>query len=253
MSSMMQSSNPVFSEALFDGWTIDNRTQVSAGMTVRGTASKTLVLLMILTTCAAFTWTQMGQGGFNPMILLGALGAGLVLSLITVFKMQWAMYTSPLYAACQGVVMGAISNFADQRYPGVAAQAMGLTFATTFVMLFLYGMRIVRVSQGFIAAVAAGTGALAIFYLGSFVLGMFGVSGPMAMISGSGPFGIGISIISVSLAALNLLLDFHFIEEGERSEAPRWMEWYGAFGLMVTLIWLYVAILRLLLKLNDRN
>lgn len=247
----MQSSNPAFSDALFGDWGA-TRT-ASTTMTVRGTANKTLILLMILTTTAAFTWTQVGNGQLSLGLLFGAAIAGLVLFFVTVFKKEWSPFTAPLYAACQGVVLGAISNMVNQRYPGIAAQAVALTFATMFFMLFLYGMRIIRVTERLKMAVIAGTGALCLVYLGSYLLSMFGVQGPAATIFGSGPIGIVVSLVAVGLASFNLLLDFDFIEQGERYGAPKVMEWYGAFGLMVTLIWLYLELLRLLRKLQSRN
>ncbi len=251
MSMGMQSSNPAFSDALFGEWGATRG--ATATMTVRGTANKTLILLMILTTTAALTWTQVGNGTMSTGLLIGSVIAGLILFFVTVFKKEWSPVTAPLYAACQGVVLGAISNMVNQRYPGIAIQAVALTFATMFFMLFLYGMRIIRVTEKLKMAVIAGTGALCLVYLGSMLLGFFGIQGPAATIFGSGPLGIGISLLAIGLASFNLLLDFDFIEQGERYGAPKVMEWYGAFGLMVTLIWLYMEILRLLRKLQSRN
>lgn len=251
MSLGIQSSNPAFSDAFFGDWA-GSRSR-STTMTVRGTANKTLILLAILTTAAALAWTQMESQSISMGLLVGSLIASLVLFFVTVFKKEWSPVTAPLYAACEGVLLGAISNMVNQKYPGIAIQAVSLTFATTFLMLFMYATRMVRVTSQFAAAVIAGTGALCLFYVIAIVLSLFGVSGPREMIFGSGPLGIGISIVAVALASFNLLLDFDFIERGERSGAPKVMEWYGAFGLMVTLIWLYLEILRLLRKLNDRR
>lgn len=247
----MQSGNPAFSDALFGEWGATGT--ASTTMTVRGTANKTLILLMILSTTAALTWTQVGDGTMSVGLLIGSAIGGLVLFFVTVFKKEWSPVTGPLYAACQGVVLGAISNMVNQRYPGIAIQAVALTFATMFFMLFLYGMRIIRVTEKLKMAVIAGTGALCLVYLGSMLLNMFGVHGPSQMINSSGPLGIGISLLAVGLASFNLLLDFDFIEQGERYGAPKVMEWYGAFGLIVTMVWLYLEMLRLLRKLQSRN
>jgi uncharacterized YccA/Bax inhibitor family protein len=247
----MQTNNPAFSDAMFGDWGVAR--EASTSMTVRGTANKTLILLMILTTTAAFTWTQVGNGTMNIGILLGSLVASLVSFFITVFKKEWSPVTAPLYAACEGVLLGAISNMINQRYPGIAMQAVALTFATLFFMLFLYGMRIIRVTERFKMAVVAGTGALCLVYMGSFLLSMFGVHGPSNAVFGSSLLGIGISLLAVGLASFKLLLDFDFIEQGEQAGAPKVMEWYGAFALTVTLVWLYLELLRLLRKFNDRG
>lgn len=223
-------------------------------MTVQGTATKTLLLLAIATFTGAFTWYQVERSGvLNPGLLIGSFVGGLIFFFATVFKKEWAPVTAPLYAACEGVLLGAISLFCEMRYPGIAIQAVGLTFATAALMLFMYATRMVRVTAQFTAAIMAGTMALALFYCVAFLLSLFGISGPVAMIYGSGPLGILISVVAVGLAAFNLLLDFDFIERGERSGAAKIMEWYGAFGLMVTLIWLYLELLRLLRKLSDRR
>jgi uncharacterized YccA/Bax inhibitor family protein len=250
MSTLFQSSNPAFSEAVLGDWGASR--DLDRSMTVQGTATKTLILLGILTATASLTWTQVQDGRLNIGLLIGAAVAGLVLFLITAFKKEWAPVTAPLYAGCQGVVLGAISSLVNQQYPGIAIQAVVLTVATAFVMMFLYATRMIRVTERLRSAVIAGTAALALFYLVVFALGLFGVRGPLQMMYSSGPLGIGISLLAVGLAAFNLLLDFDFIEQGERSGAPKLMEWYGAFGLTVTLIWLYLEILRLLRKLRER-
>ena len=249
--SSMQTSNPAFSGTIFGEWERADRR--GNAMTVAGTAGKALALLTILVACAAVTWTQMDQRTLSAGVLIGSAIGGFALAMVTIFKKTWSPVTAPLYSACQGVFLGAFSHMMNQRYPGIAVQAIGLTFATAFVMMFVYATGLVKVTGKLYAAITAATGALFLFYMGSMVLGFFGVEGGMNLIHGSSKLSIGISLFAVGLAAFNLLLDFDFIEQGARSEAPKYMEWYGAFGLMVTLIWLYLELLRLLRKLQDRR
>jgi uncharacterized YccA/Bax inhibitor family protein len=220
-------------------------------MTISGTVAKTSLLLAILTATAGWTWTQAGNQTLNPMLLGVSLIAGFILAMITCFVPTVAPVTSPFYAACEGVFLGALSNFVDRRFPGIALQATALTFATTGMMLFLYGTRIIRVTQRLAMGIVAATGAIALVYIVSMILSLFHVSVPF--IHSASPIGIGFSLVVVGLAAFNLLLDFDFIERGAQSGAPKSMEWYGAFGLMVTLIWLYLEILRLLMKFQSRD
>ncbi len=247
----MKTGNPAFTMAgdVFQDWAYADRR--ASTMTVAGTAYKALGLLIILTVTAAISWTQVNNATLSGGLMMGALIGGLILGFATVFKPTWAPITAPLYAACEGFFLGALSNLFNQRYPGIATQAVSLTFATLFVMLLIYGTRLIRVTDGLIRAVVAATGAIALVYLVTIVLGFFGVSVPF--IFGSGPIGIAFSLFVVGLAAFNLLLDFDFIENQSRAGAPKHLEWYGAFGLMVTLIWLYLEILRLLAKLQDRR
>jgi uncharacterized YccA/Bax inhibitor family protein len=220
-------------------------------MTISGTVAKTSLLLAILTGTAGWTWTQMAHSAMNPALIGVSLIGGFILAMITCFKPTVAPFTSPFYAAFEGVFLGAISNMIDRRYPGIALQAVALTFATTGMMLFLYGTRIIRVTQRLAMGIVAATGAIALVYIVSMVLSLFHVTVPF--IYSAGPIGIGFSLFVVGLAAFNLLLDFDFIERGAASGAPKSMEWYGAFGLMVTLVWLYLEILRLLMKFQSRD
>ena len=247
----IQTNNPAFSGTIFGDWQrADSRADV---MTVRGTAAKAFALLAILVACAVVTWQQMDKQGLGPGVMIGSLIGGLVFFFATVMNKRWAGFTAPMYAACEGVLLGAISNMYNAQYQGLVAQAIGLTFATTALMLFLYATGMIKVTGRLTAAIMAGTGALALFYLGSMVFSMFGWGGGVNAINTPGPLGIGISLIAVGLAAFNLLLDFDFIETGARSDAPKYMEWYGAFGLMVTLVWLYLELLRLLRLFSDRR
>lgn len=250
MSSLpMKSSNPVLSEDVFAHWAAaDRRATV---MTVEGTAGKALILLMILVATAAVAWNQALEGSrITPILMFGGLIGGLILAFATAFKPTWSPVTAPLYAACEGLVLGAISAFFNQKYQGIVIEAVGLTFGVMFIMLAIYVTRLIRVTPQLTAAIVAATGAVFLVYLATWILGMFGMSVPY--IHQSGAIGIGFSVVVVGIAAFNLLLDFDMIERGAAAEAPKFMEWYGAFGLMVTLVWLYMQILRLLSKLRER-
>jgi uncharacterized YccA/Bax inhibitor family protein len=184
------------------------------------------------------------------MLWVGTLG-GLVLALVTVFKMQWSPITAPLYAVAEGLALGGISATFELRFPGIAIEAVSLTFGTLLVLLMAYKSGMIRVTQKFRLGVVAATGAIMLFYIVEMVLGFFHIQ--FATINGSGPIGIGISLVIVAVAALNLVLDFDFIERGVQAGAPKYMEWYGAFGLMVTLVWLYLEMLNLLAKLRSND
>jgi uncharacterized YccA/Bax inhibitor family protein len=183
--------------------------------------------------------------------MTGGLIGGFVIALVTIFKKEWSPITAPVYALLEGLVLGGISAIFERSYPGVAIQAVGLTFGTLFVLLLAYKSGIVRATQGFKIGVIAATGGIAVFYLVEMVLNFF-FHFQVPAINGSGPWGIVFSLFVVIIAALNLVLDFDLIESGVRMGAPKYMEWYGAFGLMVTLIWLYLEILRLLAKARRR-
>jgi uncharacterized YccA/Bax inhibitor family protein len=171
--------------------------------------------------------------------------------MVTVFKKEWSPVTAPAYALLEGLALGSISAILEVRFPGIAIQSVSLTFGTLLVLLLAYRSGLIPVTQNFRLGIVAATGAIMLFYLLQFVLGFFGVH--FTSINGSGPIGIGFSLIVVGIAALNLVLDFDFIESGARMGAPKYMEWYSAFGLMVTLVWLYLEILRLLTKLRGRD
>jgi len=244
------------------GGSIGNRSQ---SMTLNGTINKTGILLLCAFATAAYTWYQFLQaadqtgnaseamGAITPYLFGGMIG-GLVFALITIFKKEWAPVTAPAYALFEGLVLGGLSAVFELRYPGIAVQAVGLTFGTLFAMLFLYRTGVIKVTEKFRLGVFAATGGIALFYLAQMVLGMFHINfnGPNS-VNGSGVIGIGFSLIVVGVAALNLVLDFDFIEKGVQYGAPKYMEWYGAFGIMVTLVWLYLEMLRLLSKMRSRN
>ena len=203
---------------------------------------------------SAWTWnsfTQTRDMSFaGPAIMIGLFG-GLIFALITSFKREWSPVTAPIYALLEGLVLGGISAMFELRFPGIAIQAVSLTFGTLVVLLLAYRSGLIPVTEKFKMGVVAATGGIALFYFVSILLGFFGIH--FTTINGAGPIGIAFSVFVVIVAALNLVLDFDFIESGVRAGAPKYMEWYAAFGLMVTLIWLYFEILRLLSKLRSRN
>ena len=220
-------------------------------MTVGGTVNKTAMSLAVLFVAAMYVWGRGATGQLPMGLVIGGVIGGFVVALVTAFKQTWAPYTTPLYAALAGLALGGISYLFEQTYPGIVAQAVFLTFGTLGALLFAYRSGIIRATENFKLGVFAATGGIGIVYLLSFVLGFFGISVPL--IHSSGTFGILFSLFVVVIAALNLVLDFDFIEEGAERGAPKYMEWYGAFGLLVTLVWLYLEILRLLAKLQRRD
>ncbi|UOQ45162.1 Bax inhibitor-1/YccA family protein [Halobacillus salinarum] len=240
----MRSGNPVLREDTF-------RKERAQGkpMTLGGTVGKTTVLFLFLLGSALYTWYQYSQGiDITLMMAIGAIG-GLVFALITVFFKKAAPVTAPIYAALEGFLIGGLSSFLEARYPGIVVQAASLTFAVMGVLLFLYATRIIKVTKNFRLMVISATLAIFVVYLVDFVLNAF-FQNSVPYLHSSGWIGIGISVFIVAVAALNLVLDFDFIESGVRGRAPKYMEWYGAFGLIVTLVWLYIEILRLLQKIR---
>ena len=217
-------------------------------MTIDGTVNKTYILLFLTVLSASWSWSKPDL--FIILMIGGAIG-GFILAIITIFKKKWAGFTAPIYVLFEGLFLGAISALMEQSYPGIVVQAVFLTFGTLFCLLMAYKSKLIKVTENFKLGVVAATGAIMVIYLLSFVMGFFGMNIPF--IHESGLIGIGFSLFVVVIASLNLVLDFDFIENGAKSGAPKYMEWYGAFGLMVTLIWLYLEILRLLAKLRNRR
>jgi uncharacterized YccA/Bax inhibitor family protein len=254
---LMKTSNPALSENTFRnlssaqyGGVIDETTR----MTLNGTVNKTGVLLLCAIATAAWTWRLFLQShdmaDVTPWMLIGVFG-GLICAMVTIFKKEWSPVTAPIYALLEGLVLGGLSALMEVRYPGIAIQAVGLTFGTLFVLLLAYRSGMIQVTQKFRLGVVAATGGIMVFYLLQMLLGFFGFQ--FTSINGSGFIGIGFSLIVVAVASLNLVLDFDFIERGVQYGAPKYMEWYGAFGIIVTLVWLYIEILRLLSKMRSRN
>jgi len=257
---LIKTSNPALGENTFrnvpGGYGTLNGGAIDAAsrMTLDGTINKTGLLLLCAMATAAWTWYSFLQSQdlsvAGPMIFVGALG-GMIVGLITSFKKTWAPVTAPIYALLEGLVLGGLSAAINKAYPGIAIEAVGLTFGTLFVMLFLYRTGIIKVTQKLRIGIVAATGGIFLFYMLEWILSFFGIN--LTTVNGASMIGIGFSLLVVGIAALNLVLDFDFIEQGVTYGVPKYMEWYAAFGIMVTLVWLYLEILRLLAKMRSRN
>ena len=227
----------------------------AAGMTIEGTINKVGLLLLLLILPAAWVWnralTAWDPAQVAPLVIGGVVG-GLIFALVTIFKKEWAPVTAPMYAVMEGLYLGGISAWIHMQYKGIVIQAVALTFGTLFALLFAYRSGLIRATENFKLGIVAATGAIFMVYLASMVMRLFG-AGNIPMIHDGGTVGILFSVFVVAIAALNLVLDFDFIEQGAEHGAPKYMEWYAAFGLMVTLVWLYIEILRLLAKLQSRD
>lgn len=252
----MRTANPALSNKVFS-----DVERSGPPMTLSGTVNKTAMLLALSLITAMITWgmawesIQAAQSGgeMNPMLtplMIGGAIGGFVLALICIFKKTAAPIVAPLYALAEGLFLGAVSAFFEIRFPGIVMQAVGLTFGTLFALLLAYRSGLIKATENFKLGVVAATGAIALLYLVNLGMHLFGFEG-MGFIHDSGPIGIGFSLVVVVIAALNLVLDFDFIENGVAYGAPKYMEWYAAFGLMVTLVWLYLEMLRLLSKLRS--
>jgi uncharacterized YccA/Bax inhibitor family protein len=252
MAQLMRTSNPALSSDAFR----TGEAVLGESMTVSGTVNKTGILLLCCVATAAWTWNRFfnappeeAMQAMAPALAIGGIG-GFIVAIVTIFKKEWAGITAPIYALLEGLVLGGISAMLELRYHGIAIQAVSLTFGTLLIMLLAYRTGLIKVTEKLRLGIVAATGGIAVFYLLQFILGFFGVH--FTAINGSSPIGIGFSLIVVAVAALNLVLDFDLIENGARLGAPKYMEWYGAFALMITLIWLYFEILRLLSKFRSR-
>jgi uncharacterized YccA/Bax inhibitor family protein len=223
-----------------------------AGMTLKGTIDKSFLLLIVLMVAALWPWSQLASGdvqAVSGLMLLGIFG-GLISAMIVSFKPTAAPYLAIPYAALEGLALGGISAIFEQKYHGIAAEAVGLTFAVLLVLLIAYRTRLIRVTDRFRSMVVAATFGIMLFYLATWILGFFHIS--MQALYAPTPLGIGLSLVIVVIAALNLVLSFDLIERGVAAGAPKYMEWYCAFSLMVALVWLYLEMLRLL-ALTRRN
>lgn len=249
---LFKSGNPTLGEKQFQ-----QTIPLDSGetMTVRGTMNKFGFLMLMVMAGAAFAWQWFGAGKeIMPLMLTGGLG-GLVVALVIVFKKEWSGYLAPAYAILEGLFVGGISayfNFIFQdKYPGIISHAVLITFAVAASMYLLYTLRIIKVTEKFRSIIFVATASIAFFYLLTWILGFFGIR--FEFLSTGSTFGIIFSLAVIVIAALNLILDFDMIEQGSAMGAPKYMEWYGAFGLLVTLVWLYLEILRLLAKMNSRK
>ena len=246
----MRSGNPALKDETFArfGFSLE----AGKEMTVQGVVFKTILLLLIAAGTATWTWMNYIQGHAGLVtgaIWVGLLG-GLVVAFATVFKMNWAPVTAPLYAAFEGLFLGGISAAVNAQYPGIAFEAIGLTMSTLFAMLIVYQSGLIQVTDSLRSIIISATFGIAIFYFIAIILSIFSINVPI--LYGNGWISIGFSVFVVAIAAFNLLLDFDFISQGAARRAPKFMEWYGAFALMVTLVWLYLEILRLLSKVRSR-
>lgn len=244
----MKTSNPIFKESRFKNYLSADDTD---RMTIKGVINKSLFLTLLLVAAGSITWRMFG--GSDPMTLpltIGGAIAGFVLALITIFSPRNSHITVPLYAVAEGLFLGGISSKLSFLYNGIVIQAVLITMATVFLMLTLYRSGVIRATPRFRKIILIATGSIAIVYLINFAFSMFGAMGIPAIYS-SGPLGIGISLVIVAVAAFNLVIDFDNIENGAKMGLNKKFEWFAAFGLMVTIIWLYVEILRLLSKLRD--
>jgi len=252
---LIKTSNPALSDNTFRD--VAGQYGELAGadpMTLSGTVNKTGILLLCAVATASWTWHQFLVSR-NPADVTGEMLAGLlggfVFAMITIFKKEWAPVTAPIYALLEGLALGGLSAIFETRYPGIGIQAVSLTFGTLAVLLLAYTSGWIKVTDKLRLGIVAATGGIAVFYLLEMLLSFFHIY--FTSINGNGLIGIGFSLVVVVIASLNLVLDFDFIEQGVQRGAPKYMEWYGAFGIIVTLVWLYLEILRLLSKMRSRN
>ena len=247
---MIRTQNPVLSEATYEKWSAVDGAP-SGVMTVQGTIYKSLILVGLVLTSFLFSWTRFAAGGLaaaGPLAIGGAIG-GTVLCLVMVFSAKTSPFAAPLYALCEGLFLGGVSAALEMKFHGIVFQAVGLTFGVFLSMLLLYTSRTIRATPAFTRGVMAATMGIAVVYLISLAMSLFGGS-RMPYIHEGGAIGIGFSLFAVVIASLNLVLDFDLVEQGAAAQAPKFMEWYAGFSLLVTLVWLYIEILRLLSKLR---
>lgn len=243
---MIRSGNPALSKKTFENLTV-NTNEV---MTLDGAVNKTAISMGILLLAAYYTYSN----AIMDYVIIGFVG-GFIVALVTIFKKEWSPTTVPIYAVLEGLALGGISKmYADAFEPGIVPQAIMLTLGILFALLFAYKSKLIQATENFKLGVFAATAGIGVVYLISFLMSMFGSGGlPVMNLANSSMLSIGFSLFVVVIASLNLVMDFDFIEEGAANGAPKYMEWYGAFGLLVTLIWLYLEILRLLAKLSSRR
>lgn len=250
---MFKSSNPALNANNYSK-SYGQMQSASTSMTMDGTVNKTAILLALVILAAVYPWYQistLGNMKLGMPLMIGGFIGGFILALITIFKPNFSPVTAPIYAIFEGVALGAVSALYNAQFQGIALQALMLTIGVLSLMLFLYRTKIIQATAGFRMGVVCATGAIALVYLVSLALSFFGIQ--LSFMHDSSPLSIGISLVIVTVASLNLILDFDLIENNVNSGAPKYMEWYGAFGLLVTLVWLYLEMLRLLAKLKGRD
>jgi uncharacterized YccA/Bax inhibitor family protein len=248
---IFKSSNPLLQEKRFEGTVLEG-VSVGEEMTLKGTMNKFGVLIMLMLGSTLFAWSQFYKGSDpKPLMMIGVFG-GLVVALIMAFKMNWGAVLAPIYAILEGLFVGSVSAIYNYTYPGLPVQAVALTLLVTLVMFLIYRYKIIKVTSRLRTVIVVATSAIALFYLVQWLTYSIGGSAvATSLTSEATPLSIGFSVLVTGLAAFNLLLNFDTIEKGVEVKAPKYMEWYGAFGLMVTIVWLYLEILRLLSKFKD--
>ncbi len=243
-----RSGNPALNKSSFDSFSRTSRgAEINEVMTIKGTVDKTAIGLFLLILSAYYSFGP----DMTYLIPIGVFG-GLIVAIITIFKKEWSPITVPIYAILEGLAMGSISYMFNQAYEGIVMQAIGLTLGILASLLLAYRSGMIKVTENFKLGIAAATGGIFLVYMANLIMSFFGASISVLDPTNSSLMSIGISLFIVVIASLNLVLDFDFIEEGAEKGAPKYMEWYGAFGLLVTLIWLYLEILKLLSKLRNR-
>ena len=253
-SNVIRSANPALNDGIFTNVAAPSNSQT---MTLTGVSLKSGFLLFLVIFAASYPWAAFYNSSGNPSVVMpylyGGMIGGFIVALITIFAKKYAMFTAPIYAILEGLFIGSASALTQAQFPDVpiVLQAAGLTFLTFGALLFCYATRLINPSRNFLLGISAATGGIVLIYLLTFVLSLFGIQ--MPFIHDTGPIGIGISLLFTAIAALNLVIDFDFIERGVERGAPKYMEWYAAFGLLVTLVWLYIEMLRLMAKLNSRR
>lgn len=248
---LFKSSNPVFQEKRFQGTILEG---ISTGeeMTMKGTMNKFGVLIMLMMGSTLLAWTQFYKGGDPKTLMYVGVFGGMALALVMAFKMKWSTFLAPAFAICEGLFVGSISAMYNYAYPGLPVQAVALTMLVCLVMFLIYRYRIIKVTSKLRTVVVVATTAVALFYMIQWMTYAFTGSAIASSFTNSKtPLSIGFSILMVGLASFNLLLNFDNVEKGIEMKAPKYMEWYSAFGLLVTVVWLYLEILRLLSKFKD--
>jgi len=249
---LFKSGNPTLSEKIFNK---SMATHTDNTMTVRGTLNKFSFLLVMVIASASYVWHLFENRQDISLFIVGGAIGGLIIAIVLAFKPVWSGYLAPLYALLEGLFVGGISAYINEAmadsYPNIVMQAVVLTFGVAISMFLLYNFRVIKATERFKSVVMTATMGIAFFYLIAFVLSFFNIDIPF--LHQGGWMGIGFSLFVVAIAALNLIMDFDRIEQGSEMGAPKFMEWYGAFGLMVTIVWLYIEILRLLSKLGSRD
>ncbi len=247
---LFKSSNPALGDETFSQY--GTATKETGVMTIGGTVNKIGILLLLVLCSAVWTWNlyfnALDASVVYPWMMVGSIG-GLIVAIVTVFKKEWAYITAPIYAILKGFALGAVSAIYEAAYAGLVLQAVAITLCILLALLVVYKTGLIKATENFKLMVASATGGIALVYLLTLLLGMFNIQIPY--IHENGIIGIGFSAFVVVIASLNLVMDFDFIEGGAEQQAPKFLEWYAAFGIIVTLIWLYLEVLRLLAKLRD--